>query len=94
MKKLISMVLAVCIMASLCAACGMDRSGSDAVMETPIISPDLLPDVSPMVSPDMDDGVVNDNDGVIGDEDDRDTNDAETSVDTEPTATPDTSTRP
>ena len=60
-KKLFCMILALVLCAALCA-CGTmreDRGTQNNDM-------DILPDVSPMISPDVDDGIVTDGDGTIG----------------------------
>lgn len=63
MKKTISLVLAVLMIAALCSACGEMR-GEPAV---PHSSMEPMPEISPILSPDPEDGYVEDNDGQIED---------------------------
>ncbi len=60
MKKNLTLIFALILCLSLCA-CGMDRSDG-----RPGSGMDILPDVTPMVSPDLNDGSVQDGDGIIG----------------------------
>lgn len=60
MKKNLCLIFALLLCLSLCA-CGMDRSDN-----RPGSGMDILPDVTPMVSPDLNDGRVQDGDGIIG----------------------------
>ena len=60
MKKNLCLIFALLLCLSLCA-CGMDRSS-----DRPGSGMDILPDVTPMVSPDLNDGRVQDQDGIIG----------------------------
>lgn len=60
MKKNLCLIFALLLCLALCA-CGMDR-GSDR----PGSGMDILPNVTPMASPDLNDGRVQDGDGIIG----------------------------
>lgn len=60
MKKNLCLIFALLLCLAL-SACGMDRSDG-----RPGSGTDLLPDVTPMVSPDLNDGRVQDGDGIIG----------------------------
>lgn len=60
MKKNLCLIFALLLCLALCA-CGMDRSEG-----RPGSGMDILPDVTPMVSPDLNDGSVQDGDGIIG----------------------------
>lgn len=59
-KKIICLACAVLLSLSFCA-CGQDRSGT-----RPSNGMEILPETSPMISPDPSDGVVRDQDGIIG----------------------------
>jgi hypothetical protein len=60
-NKIIFILIAAFLCMALCG-CGMDRTGNRPGTN----DRDVLPDVTPMISPDVDDGVVNDHDGIIG----------------------------
>ena len=60
MKKNFCLIFALLLCLALCA-CGMDRSDG-----RPGSGMDILPDVTPMASPDLNDGSVQDGDGIIG----------------------------
>lgn len=63
-------IIFVCVFALFCtvlSGCGSFRD--DASVQTPMPTMDLIPEISPVLTPDMDDGVVTDRDGVIGDRD-------------------------
>lgn len=59
-NRIIALVFAALLCAALCG-CGMDRTGNRPGTDT-----DVLPDVTPLISPDVEDGVVTDQDGIIG----------------------------
>ncbi len=61
MKKKLFCLLFALLLVLVSAGCGMDRSGARPGTDT-----EILPDSTPMVSPDMNDGVVRDQDGIIG----------------------------
>ncbi len=63
MKKILTLVLAVLIMAALCTACGDMREPA-----APHASIAPSPEISPILSPDPEDGYVEDGDGMIGNE--------------------------
>ena len=65
MKKTVFLLLVFALLSTSLAGCGMDRMGSGVPAETPYVSPEILPEISPMISPDMEDGVVEDRDGII-----------------------------
>lgn len=69
MKKLIGFLLIFALAAGMLAGCGMDRRGNNSVVETPLIDQNLIPTASPMISPDVDNGTVNDTDGIIEEHD-------------------------
>ncbi len=74
MKKYILCAMTVPVLCALLCGCGSDRMGNDnTVLETPIVSPYVEPSTSPMVSPDIEDGVVEDRDGIIEEEEDHST---------------------
>ncbi len=59
--------MAVVVCALLCG-CGNDRIDNEApIIETPAVSPVIEPSVTPLVTPDMEDGIVDDRDGIIED---------------------------
>lgn len=60
-NRILCILFAVLLCAALCG-CGMDRTGNRPGTD----NMDILPDVTPMISPDASDGVVTDQDGVIG----------------------------
>ena len=66
-KKFLCIIFALLLCAVLCA-CGNNRT-DHGMMDGDM---DLLPDVTPIVSPDADDGIVDDEDGIIGNGDGHD----------------------
>lgn len=67
-KTMICMLLAACVCLSLCGCGGMSTGRDNAVVETPLIpnnSPNLNPEILPMETPNAEDGIVNDQDGII-----------------------------
>ena len=66
MKKLTATLLAVVLLCSLLAGCG-SRNMEDGTAAEPSGSPII----TPSMTPDLEDGVVDDRDGFIGDEEDR-----------------------
>ena len=63
-------IIFVCVFALFCtvlSGCGSFRG--DAPLRTPMPTMDLVPEISPVLTPDVNDGVVTDQDGVIGDRD-------------------------
>jgi hypothetical protein len=58
MKKKLFCLLFALLLTLLAAGCGMNRTGDTGK--------DMLPDAGSMTSPDRDDGVVRDQDGIIG----------------------------
>ena len=72
MKNIISCVMGVALAALLLCGCGMDRMDNETlVVETPYVSPSMAPSASPMVTPDIEDGIVDDRDGIIEEERDK-----------------------
>ena len=74
-------VLLLCVVLCGCGAMGTNRD--HAVVETPRLPqttpdviPDILPEVSPLVTPDVEDGRVQDTDGIIQEGDTGRTEDA------------------
>lgn len=62
--------LFACVFAVLCALlCGCGSFRDELPVHTPAATMDLLPEISPVLTPDMQDGLVTDRDGVIGDRD-------------------------
>ena len=66
MKKLTATLLAVVLLCSLLAGCG-NRNMEDGT----VAGPSGSPIISPSMTPDLEDGIVDDRDGLIGDEEDR-----------------------
>ena len=64
-------IIFVCVSAMLCAVlCGCGSFRNDGMTaESPAATMDLIPEISPVLTPDMDDGIVNDQDGMIEDHD-------------------------
>ena len=59
-----------CVFAVLCTLlCGCGSFRDELPVHTPAATMDLLPEISPVLTPDMQDGLVTDRDGVIGDRD-------------------------
>ena len=57
------------VMCMLLCGCGNDRIDNEApIIETPAVSPVIEPSVSPLATPDVEDGIVDDRDGIIEDE--------------------------
>ena len=70
-KSMVCMLLVACACLSLCG-CGMSTGRDNMVVETPLIpqnSPDLMPEILPMETPNTEDGIVNDLDGEIDEND-------------------------
>ena len=73
MKKSICIVMSIAVVGMMLCGCGMYRTDGDVVVETPFVSPIIEPEMSPIISPDVEDGIVDDRDGIIEDDDaDRD----------------------
>ena len=71
-KTLICMLLVACVCLSLCGCGGMSTGRDNTAVQTPLIphnSPDLLPEILPMETPNAEDGIVNDQDGEIDEND-------------------------
>ena len=66
MKKLTAALLAVVLLCSLLAGCG-SRNMEDGT----VAGPSGSPMIAPSMTPDLEDGVVDDRDGFIEDEEDR-----------------------
>ena len=60
-NKIICILFAAFLCMILCG-CGMDQTGNRPGTN----DMDILPDVTPMITPETQDGVVNDHDGIIG----------------------------
>ena len=72
MKKLIAYAMTAAMLCTLLCGCGSDQYGNGgAYTGTPSVAPQQdttsVPTVSPMITPDVEDGIVNDRDGIIGD---------------------------
>lgn len=72
MKKSFAYLVAVLLLILSLAGCA-DDGRDNTNMVSPV--PTAMPSASPYVSPDVDDGIVKDNDGIIGDNDTGSTND-------------------
>ena len=83
MKKFTACVLILVFVSALLVGCGdMNRDGEMDVIETPIISP--------IITPDVEDGIVDDRDGLIRDNDGTEPTPAtDTLIDTSPAPTDD-----
>ena len=69
MKRSIAYVLiSVMLCLALCGCANRNPGYDDSVVGTPLI-PDVSPIVSPMVTPDIEDGIVEDDDGMIEEKD-------------------------
>ena len=70
MKKALIYILALSALCAALTGCGDTRDERNNTMD-PASSPDLLPDMEELIpgdmEPDMDDGIVNDTDGIITD---------------------------
>lgn len=72
MKKLIAYAMSAAMLCTLLCGCGSDQYGNGgAFTTTPSVAPQQdttsVPTVSPMLTPDVEDGIVNDRDGIIED---------------------------
>ena len=68
MKRSICFVLSIAAAVSLLCGCGMYRTDGGVVVETPYVSPVIEPSMSPIITPDVEDGIVDDRDGIIDDD--------------------------
>lgn len=73
MKRAFTFLLSLCAVCALFSGCGLDRGGNNAVTEAPYVTPDILPDISPLISPDLEDGFIEDEDGLIEDNEEQPT---------------------
>ena len=70
-KALICTLLAACVCLSLCGCGGMSAGRDNAAVETPmppLSSPDVIPEALPTETPSVEDGIVRDDDGLIGED--------------------------
>ena len=65
MKKTITCILSVLLLCTALCGCGSDRMGNEDVV---IQSPGISPMISPEISPDMDNGLVEEQDGMLEDD--------------------------
>lgn len=63
-KTIVLMLCAVMLCVCLCGCGSRDQGNNDLVIGTPVV-PEMTPMVSPIITPDMDDGYVDDTDGLI-----------------------------
>lgn len=69
MKKSFSYVMIAAMLCLALCGCGNQNSGrDDMVVGTPVV-PEMTPLVTPMPTPDVEDGIVEDKDGMIEDND-------------------------
>ena len=81
MKRSFCFVLSFAAAVSLLCGCGMYRTDGGVVVETPYVSPVIEPSMTPIISPDVEDGIVNDRDGIIEDDtEDRGTGSADSAM--------------
>lgn len=66
MKKVFACVICVVLLCTVLAACGDNRADNDRILND---MPAATAQVSPDLSPDIEDGIVNDKDGMIDDND-------------------------
>ena len=71
MKRILSCTLTAAILCVFLCGCGSANPGmgGESAVPTPYVTPEVSPFVSPMISPDMEDGIVDDTDGLIEDND-------------------------
>ena len=63
-KTIVLMLCAAMLCVCLCGCGSRDQGNNDLVIGTPVV-PEMTPMVSPIITPDMDDGYVDDTDGLI-----------------------------
>ncbi len=69
MKRFCAIMIVFVFLCTMMTACAMDRGGRGTVTETPVVSPEMIPDTSPLPTPDVENGIVGDEDEMIEDPD-------------------------
>lgn len=70
MKKIFACVICAVMFCTVLSACGDNRVDNDGLLnDLPAATAQVSPDLSPDLSPDVEDGIVNDKDGMIDDDD-------------------------
>lgn len=67
-KTIVLMLCAAMLCVCLCGCGNRDQGNNDMVIGTPVV-PEMTPMVSPIITPDVEDGYVDDRDGIIEDKD-------------------------